>query len=111
MTDEQIIKAADICRTGECSGCPYMETKRNWEAECKRLKDNADDICKKLDQAQKELDCKNRELTQAQKELDCKNRELTQLKDKLSDLRRDKDYLDGKTYAYEYAIKCFEKGS
>ena len=25
MTDEQIIKAADICRTGECSGCPYHE--------------------------------------------------------------------------------------
>lgn len=25
MTDEQIIKAADICRTGKCSGCPYHE--------------------------------------------------------------------------------------
>ena len=25
MTDEQIIKAADICRTGDCSGCPYHE--------------------------------------------------------------------------------------
>ena len=25
MTNEQIIKAADICRTGECSGCPYHE--------------------------------------------------------------------------------------
>ncbi|MBD9008730.1 MAG: hypothetical protein EGR16_00030 [Clostridiales bacterium] len=25
LTDEQIIKAADICRTGECSGCPYHE--------------------------------------------------------------------------------------
>lgn len=25
MTDEQIIKAADICRTGKCSGCPYYE--------------------------------------------------------------------------------------
>lgn len=23
MTDEQIIKAADVCRTGKCSGCPY----------------------------------------------------------------------------------------
>ena len=25
LTDEQIIKAADICRTSECSGCPYHE--------------------------------------------------------------------------------------
>lgn len=25
MTDEQIIKATDICRTGKCSGCPYHE--------------------------------------------------------------------------------------
>lgn len=23
MTDEQIIMATDICRTGECNGCPY----------------------------------------------------------------------------------------
>lgn len=74
-----------------------METERNWEAEYKRLKDEADVIYKELDQAQKELNCKNRE--------------LIQLKEKVSDLRRDKDYLDGKTYAYEYAIKCFEKGS
>lgn len=74
-----------------------METKRNWEAECKSLKDEADVMYKKPDQAQKELDRKNRE--------------LIQLKEEISDLRRDKDYLDGKTYAYEYAIKCFEKGS
>ncbi len=26
MTDEQIIKAAEICRTGECKGCPYYES-------------------------------------------------------------------------------------
>ena len=25
MTDEQIIRAADICRTGKCNGCPYHE--------------------------------------------------------------------------------------
>lgn len=68
-----------------------METERNWEAEYKRLKDEADVIYKELDQAQKELNGKNRE--------------LTQLKEKLSDLRRDKDYLDGKTYAYEFAIR------
>lgn len=74
-----------------------METERNWEAECKRLKDEVDVMCKELDQAQKELYCKNRE--------------LIQLKEEVSDLRRDKDYLNGKTDAYEYAIKCFEKGS
>ena len=74
-----------------------METERNWEAEYKRLKDEADVIYKELDQAQKELDCKNRE--------------LIQLKEEFLDLRRDKDYLNGKTDAYEYAIKCFEKGS
>lgn len=68
-----------------------METERNWEAEYKRLKDEADVIYKELDQAQKELNCKNRE--------------LIQLKEKVSDLRRDKDYLDGKTYAYEFAIR------
>lgn len=67
------------------------ETERNWEAEYKRLKNEADAMCKELDQAQKELDCKNRE--------------IIQLKDKLSDLRRDKDYLDGKTSAYEFAIR------
>ena len=74
-----------------------METERNWEAECKRLKYEVDVMCK--------------ELNQAQKELYCKNRELIQLKEEVSDLRRDKDYLNGKTDAYEYAIKCFEKGS
>lgn len=74
-----------------------METERNWEAECKRLKDEADVIYKELDQAQKELECKNRE--------------LIQLKEKHSDLIRKNYYLDGKTDAYEYAIKCFEKGS
>lgn len=31
MTDEQIIKAADICRTGKCNGCPYHEL---YTAEC-----------------------------------------------------------------------------
>lgn len=67
------------------------DTERNWEAEYKRLKDEADVMYKELDQMQKEVDCKNRE--------------LTQLKEKLSDLRRDKDYLDGKTYAYEFAIR------
>ncbi len=25
MTDEQIIKAVDVCRTGTCKGCPYHE--------------------------------------------------------------------------------------
>lgn len=74
-----------------------METERNWEAECKRLKDEVDVMCKELDQAQKELNCKNRE--------------LIQLKEKHSDLIRKNYYLDGKTDAYEYAIKCFEKGS
>lgn len=74
-----------------------MGIERNWEAEYKRVKDEADVMCKELEQAQKELDCKNRE--------------LTQLKEKLSDLRRKNYYLDGKTDAYEYAIKCFEKGS
>lgn len=64
---------------------------RKWEGEYKRLKDEADVMCKELDQAQRELECKNRE--------------LTQLKEKFSDLRRDKDYLDGKTYAYEFAIR------
>lgn len=74
------------------------DTERNWEAEYKRLKDEADVMYKELDQMQKEVDCKNRE--------------LTQLKEKLSDLRRDKDYLDGKTYAYEFAIRYLgtEKG-
>ena len=67
------------------------DTERDWEAEYKRLKNEADVIYKELDQMQKEVDCKNRE--------------LTQLKEKLSDLRRDKDYLDGKTYAYEFAIR------
>ena len=74
-----------------------METERNWEAAYKRLKDEADVIYKELDQAQKELNCKNRE--------------LTQLNEKLSDLIRKNYYLDGKTDAYEYVIKCFEKGS
>ena len=46
-----------------------------------------------------------KQLDQAQKELNCKNRELTQLKEKLYDLRRDKEYVDGKTYAYELAIR------
>ena len=23
MTDEQIIKAVDVCKTGTCRGCPY----------------------------------------------------------------------------------------
>lgn len=63
----------------------------NWEGEYKRLKDEADVMCKELDQAQRELECKNRE--------------LIQLKEKFSDLRRDKDYLNGKTCAYEYAIR------
>lgn len=74
-----------------------METKRNWEAECKRLKDEANVRYKELDQIKKELECKNRE--------------LIQLKEKHSDLIRKNYYLDGKTDAYEYAIKCFEKGS
>lgn len=74
-----------------------METERNWEAEYKRLKNEADVMYKQLDQAQKELECKNRE--------------LIQLKEKHSDLIRKNYYLDGKTDAYEYAIKCFEKGS
>ena len=74
-----------------------METERNWEAECKRLKDEADVRYKELDQIKKELECKNRE--------------LIQLKEKHSDLIRKNYYLDGKTDAYEYAIKCFEKGS
>ena len=69
-----------------------METERNWEAECKRLKDEADVRYKELDQMQKELECKNRE--------------LIQLKEKHSDLIRKNYYLDGKTDAYEYAIKC-----
>lgn len=73
------------------------ETERNWEAEYKRLKNEADVMYKQLDQAQKELECKNRE--------------LIQLKEKHSDLIRKNYYLDGKTDAYEYAIKCFEKGS
>lgn len=25
MTDEQIIRAVDVCRTGTCKGCPYHE--------------------------------------------------------------------------------------
>ena len=25
MTDEQIIEAVDVCRTGTCKGCPYHE--------------------------------------------------------------------------------------
>ena len=74
-----------------------METERNWEAERKRLKDEADVRYKELDQMQKELECKNRE--------------LIQLKEKHSDLIRKNYYLDGKTDAYEYVIKCFEKGS
>lgn len=71
-----------------------METSKatkNYEAEYKSLKDEADVMYKELDRVQRELECKNRE--------------LTQLKEKLSDLRRDKDYLDGKTYAYEFAIR------
>ena len=68
-----------------------MKTERNWEAEYKRLKNEADVMYKQLDQAQRELNCKNRE--------------LTQLKEKLYDLRRDKEYVDGKTYAYELAIR------
>lgn len=68
-----------------------METERNWEAEYKRLKNEADVMYKQLDQAQKELNDQNRE--------------LTQLKEKLYDLRRDKEYVDGKTYAYELAIR------
>lgn len=67
------------------------DTERNWEAEYKRLKNEADVMYKQLDQAQKELNCKNRE--------------LTQLEEKLYDLRRDKEYVDGKTYAYELAIR------
>lgn len=68
-----------------------MEAERNWEAEYKRLKNEADVMYKQLDQAQKELNDQNRE--------------LTQLKEKLYDLRRDKEYVDGKTYAYELAIR------
>lgn len=60
------------------------DTETNWEAKYKSLKDEADVMYKELDRVQRELECKNRE--------------LTQLKEKLSDLRRDKDYLDGKTY-------------
>lgn len=26
MTDEQIIKAVDVCRTGKCKGCPNHES-------------------------------------------------------------------------------------
>lgn len=74
-----------------------METERNWEAEYKRLKNEADVMYKELDQAQKELNGKNRE--------------IIQLKEEFLDLRRNYDYLDGKIEAYEYAIKCFEKGS
>ena len=47
-----------------------------------------------------------KKLDQAQKELDCKNREIIQIKEEFLDLRRNYDYLDGKTDAYEYAIKC-----
>lgn len=68
-----------------------METERNWEAAYKRLKNEADVMYKQLDQAQKELNDQNRE--------------LTRLKEKLYDLRRDKEYVDGKTYAYELAIR------
>lgn len=68
-----------------------MEAERNWEAEYKRLKNEAGVMYKQLDQAQKELNDQNRE--------------LTQLKEKLYDLRRDKEYVDGKTYAYELAIR------
>lgn len=68
-----------------------METERNWEAEYKRLKNEADVMYKQLDQAQKELKDQKRE--------------LTQLEEKLYDLRRDKEYVDGKTYAYELAIR------
>ncbi len=93
----EIVEPVEHVESAHVESAKPMETERNWEAECKRLKDEADVIYKELDQAQKELNGKNRE--------------LTQLKEKLSDLRRDKDYLDGKTYAYEYAIKCFEKGS
>lgn len=64
-----------------------------------------------IEQWKDEADVRYKELDQMQKELECKNRELTQLKEKLSDLRRKNYYLDGKTDAYEYAIKCFEKGS
>ena len=69
----------------------HMETERNWEAEYKRLKNEADVMYKQLDQAQKELNDQNRE--------------LTRLKEKLYDLRRDKEYVDGKTYAYELALR------
>ena len=51
------------------------------------------------------MDVMYKELDRVRRELECKNRELTQLKEKFSDLRRDKDYLDGKTYAYEFAIR------
>lgn len=79
------------------------DTEINWEAEYESLKDEADVMRKELEQAHKELE-------QAHKEVDCKNRELTQLKSEISDLRRKKYYLDGKTDAYEYAIKHFRKG-
>ncbi len=72
------------------------DTEINWEAEYKSLQDEADVMYKNLEQAHKELDCKNQE--------------LIQLKSEISDLRRKNYYLDGKTDAYEYAIKCFEKG-
>lgn len=93
----EIVEPVEHVESAHVESAKHMETERNWEAEYKRLKNEADVMYKQLDQAQKELNGKNRE--------------LTQLEEKLYDLRRKNYYLDGKTDAYEYAIKCFEKGS
>lgn len=93
----EIVEPVEHVESAHVESAKPMETERNWEAECKRLKD--------------ETNVRYKELDQMQKELECKNRELIQLKEKHSDLIRKNYYLDGKTDAYEYAIKCFEKGS
>lgn len=77
----EIAEAVEHVESAHVESAKPMETERNWEAECKRLKDEADVIYKELDQAQKENYTKNRE--------------LTQLKEEVSDLRQDKDYLIG----------------
>ena len=93
----EIVEPVEHVESAHVESAKPMETERNWEAECKRLKD--------------ETNVRYKELDQMQKELECKNRELIQLKEKHSDLIRKNYYLDGKTDAYEYAIKCFEEAS
>ena len=71
MTDEQIIKAADICRTGECSGCPYHEL---YTASC--LNKLTKDVYHLINRQKAE----NKQLTEA---LECANTRIKELTTKI----------------------------